>query len=55
MSRKRVDRGTRNTREVHNNRANQLNPNNDAYWKVRGHEKKPSERNQASSTRKNKN
>lgn len=54
MSRTLVDRGRQKTREAHNNRANQLNPNNDAYWKARGHEKKPSERNQASSTRKNK-
>lgn len=25
------------------NRANQLNPNNDAYWQSRGHEGRPAE------------
>ena len=54
MARKPVNRGGRNTRAARNNRANQLNPNNDAYLKARGHNKKPSDRNQASSTRKNK-
>lgn len=52
MARKSVNRGERNTHGNRNNRANQLNPNNGAYWKARGHDKKPSDRNQASSTRK---
>ena len=53
MAKKRqVNHGGQNTRAARNNRANQLNPNNDAYRKARGHEKKPSGRNQASSTRK---
>ena len=55
MARKPAKRGERNTGGNRNNRANQLNPNNNAYWKARGHEKKPIERNKASSTRKNKN
>ena len=55
MARKPVKRGEGNTRGNHNNCANQLNPNNNAYWKARGHDKKPSDRNKASSTRKNKN
>jgi len=55
MTKKRqVNRGERNTRDSRNNRANQLNPNNDAYWKARGHDKKPSGRNKALSTWKNK-
>jgi len=28
--------------QKHYNRDKQLNPNNDAYWKARGHEKRPS-------------
>ena len=31
-----VNSRKRNTRSYHNNRANQLNPNNDAYWKREG-------------------
>lgn len=54
MARKPVNRGKQNTRADRDNRANQLNPNNDAYRKAREHDKKPSDRNQASSTRKNK-
>lgn len=32
MARKPVNRGGRDTRAARNNRANQLNPNNAAYW-----------------------
>ena len=55
MARKPVKHRERNARGNRNNRANQLNPNNNAYWKARRHERKPSDRNKASSTRKNKN
>ena len=55
MARKPVNGGERNTRGNRNNRANQLNPNNVAYWQSRGQDKRPSDRNQVSSTRKNKN
>lgn len=52
MARKHPKRGGRDTRAARNNRANQLNPNNDAYQKSREHHKKSSDRNKASSTRK---
>ena len=42
----------RNTRDTLNNRANQLNPNNDAYWQSRGHDKRPRDKNNAPATRK---
>ena len=54
MTKKRqINHEKRNTHDTRNNRANQLNPNNDAYWKARGYDKKPSDRNRVSSTRKN--
>ena len=28
-------------RDDHNNRANQMNPNNDAYWQSRGYNEQP--------------
>jgi len=31
----------RNVSQQDNNRANQLNPNNDAYWQSRGEEERP--------------
>ena len=49
MARKSVNREKQNTHAARNNRANQLNPNNDAYRKSREHDKKPSDRNQAPS------
>lgn len=52
MPKKQVKNGKRNTRSVYNNRANQLNPNNDAYWKSRGHDGKPCDKNNTSSTKK---
>jgi hypothetical protein len=52
MAKKHVNRREQNTHGNRDNRANQLNPNNDGYWKARGHENKPSNRNKASSTRK---
>ena len=50
-----VNSRKRNTRSYHNNRANQLNPNNDAYWKLRGHDEKPNDRNNTPSAKKNEN
>ena len=52
MAKKRVNSGEQNTRGTRDNRANQLNPNNDAYWRSRGHDNKPIEKNKTSSTRK---
>ena len=49
MAKKRVNSGKQNTRD---NRANQLNPNNAAYWKSRGYDNKPIEKKKAPSTRK---
>ncbi|MDE0010832.1 MAG: hypothetical protein OXU36_06790 [Candidatus Poribacteria bacterium] len=50
MAKKRVD--GRNQNVPHgslDNRANQLNPNNDAYWKSRGSAQKPDEKNKVTS------
>ena len=33
----------KSTRVNHNNRADQLNPNNDAYWKARKYEERPND------------
>ncbi len=52
MTKKHVDNGKGNTRGNRNNRANQLNPNNAAYWKSRGHEGRPNDRNNTPPTRK---
>ena len=41
MAKKHADSGERNACSNHDNRANQLNPNNDAYWKSRGYDKRP--------------
>ena len=54
MTKKRVYKKNKNIQGNLNNRANQLNPNNDAYWKSRGHDKKPSDRNNATSKGKEK-
>ena len=53
MAKKRVVGRNQNARRNRDNRANQLNPNNNAYWKARGHDKRPSNRNNVSSRRKN--
>jgi hypothetical protein len=37
------------TQQEHDNRANQLNPNNDAYWQSRGEEQRPDDWQQRSS------
>ena len=55
MTKKYANGRDRDARSNHENRANQLNPNNDAYWKSRGHDKRPREKNNASSTKKNEN
>ena len=52
MVKKHVNDRGRNTRGNRDNRANQLNPNNDAYWKARGHNRKPSDRNNVAPARK---
>ena len=36
-------KGNKSTRVDHNNRADQLNPNNDAYWKARKHNARPND------------
>lgn len=43
---RRIHNGTTNSSEGNsrldrNNRSDQLNPNNDAYWKSRGHDRRP--------------
>ena len=48
MAKKRVNSGEQNTRD---NRANQLNPNNDAYWKSRGYAQKPDDKHKVHSKR----
>ena len=55
MAKKRVNGGDQSTRNNRDNRADQLNPNNDAYWKSRGYDKRPSDKNNASSRKKNEN
>ena len=30
-----------NSKDERNNHANQMNPNNDAYWQVRGYDERP--------------
>ena len=52
MAKKRVNSRNQNTRGNFDNRANQLNPNNDAYWKSRGHDRRPSDKNNTSSEKK---
>lgn len=52
MAKKHVNNQGWNTQGNRDNRANQLNPNNDAYWKSRGRGGKLSDRNSAPSTRK---
>ena len=47
MPKKHIDKA-RNTHGDRDNRANQLNPNNDAYWKSRGHDEKPNDKSKAS-------
>ena len=44
MAKKQANGGNQNDQGHRDNRANQLNPNNDAYWKSRGHDGKPSEK-----------
>ena len=44
MAKERVDSRNQNTRGNLNNHANQLNPNNEAHWKSRGHDNKPIDR-----------
>ena len=53
MAKKHANSGERNVRSNHDNRANQLNPNNDVYWTSRGYDKRPNDKNNASSTKKN--
>lgn len=55
MAKKHANSGIQNVQGNRDNRANQLNPNNDAYWKSRGYDKKPSDKNNASATKKNEN
>lgn len=52
MAKKHANSEERNARSNHDNRANQLNPKNDAYWKLRGYDKRPNNKNNASSTKK---
>lgn len=49
MATKRVDSRNQNAPQGSlDNRANQLNPNNDAYWKSRGYAQKPDKKNEVS-------
>lgn len=41
MPKRRRSEKKRKTLRERDNRSNQLNPNNDAYWKSRGYEHKP--------------
>ena len=52
MGKKRIESRNQNTRDIVDNRANQLNPNNNTYWKARDYDKKPVDRSNASSKRK---
>lgn len=52
MAKKHVNNQRRKTQGSCDNRANQLNPNNNAYWKARGHDKRSSYRNNAPSAKK---
>ena len=55
MRKKRVDDRNQNTRGNLDNRSKQLNPNNDVYWKSRGYDKKPTDKNTAPSKKENEN
>ena len=54
MAKKHVNDRARNTQDNRDNRANQLNPNNNAYWKTRGYDRKPGDRSNARPKRENK-
>ena len=54
MAKKHANSEDRNARSNHDNRANQMNLNNDAYWTSRGYDKRPNGKNKVSSTKKNK-
>ena len=45
MRERRVNGRNQNTRSNLDNRSRQLNPNHDAYWRSRGHNKKPIDKN----------
>ena len=45
MAKNHADSKNQSDQRQLDNHANQLNPNNDAYWKVRGYDKKPDDRN----------